>query len=418
MALFKRRKKKAGDSPNEYAPQASRALTRTLGVTYSEEDYEKEPLPELWPPQGLEKYRKMRTNDPIIGGLLLRIENILKTTSYTITNDPDGFIRKNLENLPHGFSSLINDMASALTYGFSLNEKVFYMEGGQVILKDLPPRHQLSVSEFTPTAVRQGNKQIPRDKLIHFIPIKICRNPYGQSLLRAVYKPYYYKKAVEAAEATGADRDLAGMPVITPPEGFDFTRTDPSNPRYDPHAAATLQWAQKVVSSIRKDTLQGIVKPFGWTLELLRAQGQPLVDTNQIIARYDTQIAAGMLENFATMNLTKSNSSDMLYDFRANCDAFLAQIAECLNTQLLKDLADLNDIYPYPQLSFSKLAHESITDIASFIGRLISVGAIVPSTTLEKELLAVSKFTYDPDTQRAAIIKGQIIDPQETKPQN
>ena len=58
----------------------------------------------------------------------------------------------------------------------------------------------------------------PRTKLLHFTFRGRKRNPEGKSLLRSVYRPWYFKKNLEVLEAIGAERDVGNVPVLTLPD--------------------------------------------------------------------------------------------------------------------------------------------------------------------------------------------------------
>ena len=44
-------------------------------------------MDELAPPAGLHKFRKMRMQDPIVGGLIIQIENIMRRLSWTVDGE-------------------------------------------------------------------------------------------------------------------------------------------------------------------------------------------------------------------------------------------------------------------------------------------------------------------------------------------
>ena len=89
------------------------------------------------------------------------------------------------------------------------------------------------------------------------------------------------------------ERDLAGFPTLTAPEGMNIW--DDNDPEMvairaaaerivqnivaddiqvcaDGHAEQ-LGLAERIVQNIRRDSMEGIVKPFGWSLELLSTGG-------------------------------------------------------------------------------------------------------------------------------------------------
>jgi len=395
---FKRAKK------TERKKLAKQPPIAEIGYLYSESDTEKEPLSELEAPDGLEKFRHMRTNDPIIGGLMLRIDMIFQAARYNLEGQNADFVQAQFDALPKGINSLLQDLASALTYGFSINEKVWEVRDGLVMLKDLPPRHQLTVSEFTAEFVKQESVAIPRSKCIHFVPIEICRNPLGMSLLRHIYKPYYYKSSIEAAEALGIDRDLGGLPIMQAPEGYDFTKAVSTNENYDPFVAATLTWAKQVVADIRKDSSQGVVMPFGWVLKILKGESGNTIDTTNIINRYNTEMAIGILQDFAIMgafaSTNNANVEAHINDFLNTCDSFLSLMAEVINQQLIPDICRFNGLYEYPKISFLKLRKEALDKLAGYLARLVNANIITPTTEIEKTVLQLIDMPFTKSGQK------------------
>ena len=362
-------------------------------------------MSELAPPDGLEKFRRMERNDPIIGGLLLRIRNILRRIKTDINGPHASFVSAQLERLP--LDSIIMEMSSALTYGFYIGEMIWTVENGRVILADIEPRFQTSIRRIdrTNNVVEQqapdGIREIPYNKCLHHIFIEENRNPFGVSLLRHLYKPYYYKVSCEAAEAVGVDRDLSGLPVLTAPEGFDFTRADPDLPDYDESVAETLQWAMNLVSDIRKDSQQGVVLPAGWQLELIRGAGNSTIDTTTIIQRYNTEMAAGLLEMFMAIgqgaSASKGNVEAHLRDFLLSCDAYARSMQETINTQLIPKICEYNGFSSYPKVEFSTTNVSDLADLASFVARLVKTGVITPTVPIEKALLAIADLPYTDD---------------------
>lgn len=367
---------------------------------------------ELQPTSGLRKFKNMEDNEPIIGGLLLRLRNIIKSAAWEVTGPNADIVSEQLNNIRYGISGLLDDLTTAFTFGFALGEKVWEMQEGKIVLTDVKPLYQLTINKFVDAkgddkndqiyaeqqTMQKGVVQIPLSKCIHFIPIPLARNPFGKSLLRPAYKPYYYKASIEASEAQGIDRSLSGLPVMTAPEGFDFVNADPESPGYDENVAATLDWAEKVVSKVRKDEMQGVVKPAGWLLELLKSNSTTTVNSPEIISRLNVEMAVALLQTFAInggfASTNNSNIEEMVKDFQRNCDAWLSAIAFLINREIIRDICDFNMKTGYPEISFKPVAGEPLEDLAGFVARLMSQGAIEPTESLEQFLLKKINAPY------------------------
>jgi len=371
-------------------------------------------MDELSPPDGLDKFRVMERNEPIIGGLILSIKNVIKRVSIDVDGDNIDFVLSQLEGLDGGIVGVVEDISSAFTYGFYLGERVWAVEDGKVILKDVIPLHQPTINAINNSdgmVIQQasdGTHEIPYKKCVHHIFLKEGRSPYGVSLLRHLYKPYYYKVSCEAAEATGADRDLTGLPLLQAPEGFDFTAADESSPHYDPAVAATLDWAVDVVSNVRKDNQQGLVIPAGWQFSLVRSDGTSSINTSEIIQRYNSEMAAGLLESFlaagASSLTSKGNIEAMIRVFLSACDAYIRSIEETINNQIIAKICEYNNIAP-PRVRFSSTNVADLADVASFVARLVKTGVITPTIPMEKALLAIADLPYEDDESQVKDIE-------------
>lgn len=382
----------------------SRGLRRTLGVPGYDEGVvglpDLEFMSELEPPSGLDKFRRMERNDPIIGGLMLRLKGIFSRVTWNVTGENADFIQAQMNALPKGFGNLMELLASSLTYGFALGEEIFALESGRVLLKDIEPRFQTSITSMPPgEAIQQVGGayiKIPLTKCLHHVFMDENRSPYGVSILRHVYKSYYYKINCEAAEATGIDRDLSGLPILSAPEGFDFAATDSSSPSYDANVAATLDWAIDLVGNVRKDSQQGVVKPFGWTFDLVRGTGTASINPTETIQRYNSEIASGLLEGFAVTGSTqnKGNVEILVGDFIAACGGFVNSMEESLQKQVVDRICLFNGLTP-PKIALKPPRLTDLAKLASFVARLVAQEVVKPSPALERELLSIAELPYE-----------------------
>ena len=76
---------------------------------------------------------------------------------------------------------------------------------------------------------------IPDEKSLHFRTTIFKDDPEGRSILRPCYIDYYMVRNFRAIEGIGVERDLAGMPMLTAPEGVDLWNA--ADPGLRPHAA-------------------------------------------------------------------------------------------------------------------------------------------------------------------------------------
>ena len=181
-------------------------------------------------------YREM-IDDATIGALLEAIRTPLLSADFTVMpagdTDEDKKAAKHLETnlFPYERYAMArtcrgNVRLSSLRL-CSLSEIVFHKKGNEVRLHTLMPVGQETVHDWGPKLDRLGNptivrqrgptdgkmRQSPLYKMLHFTFRSRKRNPFGMSLLRSLYRPWYFKKNLEVVEAIGAERDVGNMPI-------------------------------------------------------------------------------------------------------------------------------------------------------------------------------------------------------------
>ena len=364
-----------------------------------------EPMHELMPPEGLKVYDKMRKNDPVVGGLVLLLSATLKRLIYDFEGPEAKVVQEMLENTTHGLSRIIDEFTSALYFGYYLGEEIWEPDGFGARLIDIEPRYQPTINyinDANGNVVQYhgaGVAEIPYSKCIHHMFFTENRSPFGISILRHLYKPYYYKISTEATEAMGIDRDLAGLPMMTAPEGFDFTAADPDSPSFSEEVAVTLDWAVNIVSNIRKDQQQGIVKPHGWDFQILRGENRSEIPTTHIISRYNTEMAMGVLANFISLGAfaTTNNANTQLHatNFISACESYASAIANTFNRQVITKICKYNGIKNQPKIKLRIPNYGELSNIGKFISDLVKAGAVIPTETLEKAMLELLNIDFE-----------------------
>ena len=231
-----------------------------------------------------------------------------------------------------------------------------------------------------------GMFTIPMSKALLFRTKSRKNNPEGRSILRNAYRCWYFKRRIQEIECIGIERDLAGLPVMHAPENLDiWDDAVPDNVK------ARLGM-EKMVRSIRRDELEGVVLPAGYQLELLSSGGTRQFDTNAIINRYDTRIAMTVLADFIFLGHSETGSwalsSDKTELFAIAIGAFLDIICETFNSQAIPTLIDINGdhfsgITEYPKMSHGDIEDTDITKVSAFIKDMTGIGLLVPDDGLE-----------------------------------
>lgn len=293
-------------------------------------------IPKLrWPNAG-SIYQEMSDNDPVIGAILYLAEMLIRGTEWSVKpasekkedKEAAEFLESCMHDMEMSWADTISEIVSMFTYGFSFHEIVYKVRrgpeersskyrskhsDGRIGWRKLPIRAQTSLFEwvfdkegdvaaFVQMAEPDFNKvTIPMSKGLLF-RTKVSRgNPEGRSLLRTAYRPWFFKKHFEEIEGIGIERDLAGFPVLTAPEGLDLWNTD------DVKMVQLKNSAEDLVASVRRDSEEGILLPHGWDLKLLTSGSSRQINIGETIDRYDNRIAITMLSDLILLG-NKSGS--------------------------------------------------------------------------------------------------------------
>lgn len=359
-------------------------------------------LPELrWPFAG-KVYQEMADNDPVIGSILYLAEMLIRGTKWTVEpasqSSEDLEAAKFLESCMHdmdtSWANTICEILSMLTYGFSFHEEVYKVRrgpaekngryksrysDGRIGWRRLPIRAQTSLHEWEfndegdLTAFIQCAepdykiRRIPTSKGLLF-RTRISRdNPEGKSLLRNAYRPWFFKKHFEEIEGIGIERDLAGFPVLTAPQDLDLWNEE------DERMVKLKSSAEQLVASVRRDSEEGVLLPYGWDLKLLSSSSSRQINIGETIDRYDNRIAITMLSDIILIGNNKSGSF-ALADTKqsmlaAALQAQLQNIADVFNSKAVPDLFAYNtfSVTELPQIVPGQIQTPSLKELAQVL---------------------------------------------------
>lgn len=406
-------------------------------------------LSELRGRKGAEVFTEMSNNDETIGAILFAIEMLVRQASWNV--EPGGstakdreaaeFVKSCMDDMQQTWIDTISEILSFLTYGWSFHEIVYKRRMGRT--KDnrtsskyddgligwmkLPIRSQetlyqweyddqdnlIGMTQMPPPDF--GLITIPMNKAMLFRTRSRKDNPEGRSILRTAYRSWYFKRRIQEIEGIGIERDLAGLPVITTPEGMDIWDKD------DEDMNAIRAGLEAMVKNIRRDSTEGLVLPFGYTFELTSTGGSRQFDTNSIIARYDTKISQTVLADFIQLGHESVGSfalsSDKTNLFSMAICAFLDIICQTFNSQGIPALIDINGdhfagVTDYPRLTHGDIEDVDLATMATYIKDMTSIGVIIPDESLEdyvRQLGKLPKRTTDTvpmEARRAAKQQG------------
>ena len=377
-------------------------------------------LKELQGRKGIAVFKEMSENDDIAGAILYAIEMLIRQASWNVqprgTTPADkearDFVLSCMDDMSDTWSDTISEILSFLTYGWSAHEIVYKRRCGKrkdprlrskytdglIGWQKLPIRAQETLYEWlydnndNIVGIVQnpppdfGLINIPIEKLLLFKTKSRKGNPEGRSILRNAYRDWYFKRRIQEIEGIGIERDLAGLPTMTAPEGLNIWDEE------DPDMVAMRAAAERVVQNIRRDSLEGLVVPNGWKVELLSTGGRRQFDTSAIIERYDSRIAMTVLADFILMGHQSVGSfalsSDKTKMFSMAIGSYLDIICEVFNNVAIPALIDINGdhfagITDYPQLTHGDVEDANLEKLGNFIHQMVGCGALIPDESLE-----------------------------------
>jgi phage gp29-like protein len=372
--------------------------------------------------KGFKVYREMRDNDPVIGAMMYAIDKVITRLEWHVEGEDErtaSFVDECLNDMSDSWDATLQNILSMLVYGWSFHEVVYKIRGGQtddpkthsrykdhrIGWRKWPVRAQETLQEWIidDRGGIQGMIQIdPSGGGIHRIPIEKAllfrtttnrNNPEGYSLLRNAYRPWFYKRRIEEIEAVGIERDLAGLPMAyVPPEYLTNTATAAQK--------AVLRTITEIVQNVKRNEQEGIVFPAAYDeqgnrvfdLTLLSASGTRQFDTGAVIQRYDQRISMSLLSDFLLLGSDRVGSFALgtakVDLWTLAVDSIAKTIAEVVNQYAIPRLLRLNAMRTdkMPELTYGQVNSVELSEVADYVQKLVSVGAIMPDPGLETHL--------------------------------
>lgn len=389
-------------------------LSRTTAANFTEvgisglerygADVYEEFLPALRGHRGMKVFKEMSMNDPTIGAILFVAEQLIRRVTWGIEaggssrvdKEAKEFLASCMEDMSATWADTIAEILSYFVYGWSWHEIVYkrrlgesrnpttnsQYNDGRIGWRKLAGRSQMTLYGWKfqkDGGIIAMEQKAPPDFTIRTIPLEKSllfrsradkNNPEGRSLLRNAYRPWYFKKHIEEIEGIGIERDLAGLPVLIPPDGLDIWE------ELNPDMVRMKTKAEKLIRNIRRDQSEGVVLPFGWELKLLSTGSRRQFDTNAILNRYDQRIAITMLADIVLLGADKVGSF-------ALADAKKGLMAAAIDAQL-HGIAEVFNRYAIPRL-FA---------VNSFPG-LKQLPKLLPDTVVAPDLVQLAAFISD-----------------------
>lgn len=351
------------------------------------------------------------------------------------------FLEEAMHDMDHSWRSFIQEVTSAFTYGFCINEKVYrrrtWDNGSQyndnkVGFKKLPVRSQATINKWLYSddgreliGVQQslacitdgtdryarllnatGTIDIPRKKFLHFRVDVKRDNPEGNSPLRAAYHAWKYRTLIEEQEAVGVTRDMNGMPTLyLPPRYMSADATDAEKGIYE--------YYKNVIRNIQMNEQSGLILPQAFDpdsrqplfkFELTSTMGGKMYDTDAIIKRWDNKILMVLFADMLKMGQDQVGSYS-LAGAKTNImamaiEARLQEIQDVLNNDLVKQLFAMNGVSPdvkLPKLVYGDLDEVDLDEFSKAIQRIGSVGGLERDRPVMNKIRDALKIVRRPD---------------------
>ena len=375
-------------------------------------------LPEIKGRSAIKKYREMRDNDSTIGAVMYAVEQMLRDVEINVVAADDSeaavkekeFVEQVLEDMEHTLDDHIAEALSFLSYGFSWFEVVYKRRSGisqnpkkkskytdgRMGVRKLACRSPWTIDRFDvehkagdilgiyqSTGFGTGKKYIPTRKSVYYRTTTINGDPSGRSILRNAYTSYQYLNNMQAIEAVGVERELAGIPVARVPAEY-------LSPDATDGQVAFRNELQSILRDVKFNDQGYIILPSDTypdkdgaptgerlvDVELMSSSGTRNIDIDPIIRRYQHDIARSVLSEFLMLG-GGSNGSYALSKSKTDLflralESYITQVVDTLNKQLIASLWELNSLDPklMPKLVAGDVAPHDLKELGAYLRNL------------------------------------------------
>lgn len=415
----------------------------TTGLKRSGGYIDEEFLARLRGLQGIRYYREMIDNSPTIAAALHVIEMLIRQVEWRVEPADESDAAKveaeetegALEDMSHTFEDFVSEILSMLWAGWAGFEIVYKVRRGpsddpttNSQYKDgkfgwrkfeIRGQETLQRWEFDEEGGLLGWHQmdtygglgskgvvfIPMEKALLFRTRVFKGNPEGKSLIRPAVLPYHYLKRIQQFEATGIERDLTGMPIMEVPPEILLTDAAAED-------VAVRQYLERFITQVRMDERWGGLVPAeattegkatGFKFKLMTTGGRRMINTNDIVKRYETRILMLFMAQFLVMGMDKVGSlalsSNMTDLFGTSLGTLMDTIAAVFNRFAIRRRQALNGkpIELDPFLVHGDLEGPDLDIVGKYVQSLATSGNLTPSRPLERKLLEIANLPQPPE---------------------
>ena len=359
--------------------------------------------PNLQGIQGIKVFDEMRKSDGTVRAAILVTTLPVRRAKWFVnpaTQDPqDVDIAQFVEHalfdwLDVSWDDIIRQALLMIPFGVMLFEKIYGTKDHDgktfVTVTKLAPRLPKSIMQwelkdktFGIQQIRQDGQiaQIPGSKLLIFINEREGNNWWGNSMIRAAYKHWYYKNNFYKIDAMAFERQGLGVPKIKMPQGY----TDSDEAK-----------AKQAAQNLRANESAYLILPDGYDAEFMNMGASTTRDPQNSINHHDKAILQSVLAQFLELGASSSTSGSRALS-QDHSDLFLkaietiaGNICSIINKGLIQELVDLNfdNVKVYPVLDYSGVAKIDVAALGNAYGQLVTAGAINPTDADQQYLRA------------------------------
>lgn len=357
-------------------------------------------------------------NDPTIEAALRAVKLPLMRARYYVEPASDSPLHKEqaewleyqlFEYMYGSFGDFRRHALMALDYGSYPHEIVLRLQDGRsrprpvgprICLAKLGPRHPRSIFEWHLNEsseldfIRQIRSSdspgvyadIAADKLLVFINEMHGADYTGRSILRAVYKPWWYKQGMEAVDAVAKEKRASGVDVMSLSE----TAGDDDKALAEA-ALMTIRTHQQNFMTIPSDRMEYSIEGIG---------AGSVLSTMETMEYHDLRILRTFFAEFLAMGPSGSGGLTQHEDKTKFLLMLIEAIAadvflEPVNCNLIPKLVQYNwgPQEEYPKLKHGKIDVRDLGALADGLYKLNQAGFLHPRADGEDE--AFIRHMYD-----------------------
>lgn len=398
--------------------------------------------------QAAKVYNEMRSVSPIIGGIQLAINSLIKSAEWRVepatapgqkraAREWARFVDGAFHDMDHPFSALLDDALTMIPHGWAYCEVTKKLrkgdsgdertqsefDDGLVGWREMALRAQDTLDHWEidesgrilgmwqmDTYGRRGGRFvfIPSEKAVHFRTDASKQNPEGRSLYSNAYRPYFFGKRIEEAEAIGIERDLQGYPIMEVPLEL-LGRNLPADKQ------SVVDSLFEMVRQIRVDQRHGALipaeldrqgNPTGFKLRPFSTGGSKSIKPDEVIKRYDSRVAMSMIAEFQQLGVDQGGGSLALHDsktslFAAALGAIMDMIVEILDVEIGRLMTE-NQVPRelWPSLVHGDIEERKLSEVGSYLTSLAAADQLPEdSETLRRKLLEIGHLPVDAEEE-------------------